>query len=34
MLRRFGEPDWRRISRADVEEMIGQELVERQGRAF
>ncbi len=28
MLQRFGEPDWRRISRADVERLIGQELGE------
>ncbi len=28
MLQRFGEPDWRRISRADVEQLIGQDLGE------
>jgi len=28
MLQRFGEPDWRRISRAEVEQLIGQELGE------
>jgi len=28
MLQRFGEPAWRRISRADVEQLIGQELGE------
>jgi len=28
MLQRFGEPDWRRTSRADVEQLIGQELGE------
>ncbi len=28
MLQRFGEPDWRRISRAEVEQLIGQDLGE------
>jgi len=28
VIQKFGEPDWRRISRADVEQLIGQELGE------
>jgi len=28
VIQNFGEPDWRRISRADVEQLIGQELGE------